>query len=299
MSDSAGGLLRRMVRPSGGGPGAVTPMRALRIAAARAADRSAGLPLSVLGIAEEEGPLDALLATLPDEALLLRTDRAGAPSGLLALDPEARSAVIEARILGAPAPRSADPRAPTATDAALCMPFAAAFLIESGGALAGSPLEGWIAGAAPAGRFASLREAEGALPDGPCRVLRLTLDLGGEGRQGLLALLLRSPAPVRAAEAAAPGATLAPRVLEAEVPLTAILHRVTLPLHAVEGWQPGQILPLPGVSTATVRVEAAGGVAVGAARLGQLGGRRAIRLEAAVAPALSDLPPALPGGTAP
>lgn len=290
MSDSTGAVLRRMMRPSGDRPAGVASRRALRIATVRAAERAAGLALSVLGIGEEEGSLDTLLPLLPEGALLLRVDRGGAAGGLIALDGEARSALLEARLLGSALPRSSPPRPPTATDALLCIPFATAFLAELGTALADGPLESWIAGAVSGGHFASLREVEGTLPEGPCRLLRLTLDLGGEGRQGLLALLLTAPPAPQRADHAAPGASLAPRVLEAEVTLSAVLHRLTLPLCEVEGWEPGQVLLLPGVSTASVRVEGVGGVALGTARLGQMGGRRAIRIEGALAADPSAVP---------
>jgi hypothetical protein len=39
---------------------ALTPARALRLALSRAAQRAIALPLSVIGVSEEEGPLDDL-----------------------------------------------------------------------------------------------------------------------------------------------------------------------------------------------------------------------------------------------
>jgi flagellar motor switch protein FliM len=293
MGDSvAGGILRRMARPA---QPASTPTRALRLAATRAAGSAAGLPLAVLGIAEEEGALDDLLAGLGDGLLLMRLDRDGAAAGLLALDGEGRSAAVEAQVLGRPAARAADPRPPTAADAALCAPFLDAFLAQAQAELEGSALADWLRGAGTAGRLADARGAGLALPDGRYRAMRLTLDLGAGGRQGLLLLMLRLPAPAPADPIRTPDATVAPLVLAAESPLRAVLHRLELPLAQVEAWAPGTVLPLPGVTVGSVRLEAAGGSEIGTARLGQVGGRRAIRIETPLAPPLQDIrPPPLP-----
>ncbi len=138
-----------------------------------------------------------------------------------------------------------------------------------------------------------------ALPEGRYRALRMTLDLGAGGRQGLLLLMLRLPEPPAAAVPAGEEATLAPRVLEAEAPLRAVLHRFPLPLAEAEGWQPGQVVPLPGVSVGSVRIEAPAGERIGTARLGQVAGRRAIRIETPLAPPLEEIrPPSLPGPAA-
>src|SRR5690242_11475027 len=111
-------LMRRIARPATPPP-ALTPARALRLATTRAAERSIGLALAVLGVAEEEGPLDELLSRLDDGLLILALATEDGPMGLAALDAEARAAVIEMQTLGRLVPSSPEPRAVTAADAAL------------------------------------------------------------------------------------------------------------------------------------------------------------------------------------
>jgi flagellar motor switch protein FliM len=135
------------------------------------------------------------------------------------------------------------------------------------------------------------------LPDGPYRIVRLTLDLGAGGRQGLAVLMVRLPPPrVPAPTEERPPATVAGQVLLSQAPLTAVLYRLRLPLEEAEALQIGQVLPLAGVTVASVRVEA-GGQDLGPARLGQVAGMRAIRIEQPVAPSLGAIPsPAKPAG---
>jgi flagellar motor switch protein FliM len=85
-------------------------------------------------------------------------------------------------------------------------------------------------------------------------------------------------------------ATVAPEALRAQALVEAILHRLSLPLSEASALEPGQLLPLPGVTVASVRLEA-GGVPLGPARLGQVAGMRAVRIETPLAPQLADLPP--------
>jgi flagellar motor switch protein FliM len=303
----AAGILRRIMRAAPGGSAEaapLTPARALRLAFARAADRAAGLAVAVLGVADEVAPLDDLLTRLEPGLMLLSVERAGTV-GLVALDAEARAAAVEAQTLGRPSAQAADPREPTAVDAALALPLAQAFLEEAEAATAGTRLDGWVGAARAGGRLPSAREAALTLPDGDYRAVRLTLDLGAGGRQGLCLLLL----PVALRQPEAPGAAgdgwregLGEQVMAAPAEVTAVLHRLRLPLAEAEGLDVGRVLPLPGVTVASVRLQGPGGADLGPARLGQVAGMRAVRLEAPPPPTLVEIGPAgpvplgLPGG---
>jgi hypothetical protein len=109
-------------------------------------------------IQEEEGELDDLLGRLEGGLMLLALRQGGQASGMIALDAEGRAAAIEAQALGRIAPAAPDAREPTAADAALARPFLAALLREAEGALAGTPLDGWLAAPEVAERVAP-REA--------------------------------------------------------------------------------------------------------------------------------------------
>ena len=282
-------LLRRIARPPVPPP-SLTPARALRLATTRAAERSIGLALGVLGVAEEEGLLDDLLSRLEEGLLVIALAEGAEPVGLAALDLEARAAIIEMQTLGRVASASPESRGVTAADVALAHPFLSSVLREIGEALVDTRLAGWLRGPRLANRLPSAREAMMYLPDGPYRIVRLTLDLGAGVRQGQFILMVRLP-PAKAdpEDVSARPTTVGPQAMGAPTSLRAVLHRLSLPLDAAEALEVGQVLALPGVTVASVRIEG-GGQDLGPARLGQVAGIRAIRLEAPLSPELHDIP---------
>lgn len=290
MEQSTASLMRRLVRTPAPPP-SVTPARALRLAMVRAAERSIGLHLAVLGVSEDMGPLDDLLSRLEEGLLIVALYEGPEPVGLIALDSEARAAVIETQTLGQLLHASPEPRAVTAADTALARPLLSAFLSEMQDAVEGTSLAGWTRGPRLAGRLPSGREAAMLLADGPYRIVRLTLDLGAGQRQGLALVMVRLPGAIRSPGPVAPvaAATVAEHVMGSQAPLTAVLHRLRLSLAEAEGLEVGQVLALPGVTVASVRIEA-GGVNLGPARLGQVAGMRAVRIEEPLAPHLDDIP---------
>lgn len=282
-------LLRRIARPGGPRP-ALTPARALRLATTRAAEQSIGLSLAVLGVAEEEGTLDDLLSRFEEGLLCLALAEGDDPVGLVALDAEARAAAIEAQALGRVSPILPEPRPVTAADAALARPLLSGILREIEEALADTALGGWLRRPRMAQRLPGTREATMLLPDGRYRVVRLTLDLGAGGRQGLLLLMVRlPPAKPMTPEPEGPVVTVAAQAMGAKAAIEAVLHRLHLPWEAAEAFAVGQVIPLPGVTVASVRLEG-GGQDLGPARLGQVAGMRAVRIEAPPGRDLEDIP---------
>lgn len=287
---------------------AVTPTRALRIAFTRAAERAVGLKLTVLGVGDETADLAGLLARLSDGWLLLRLHGAeptDAP-GLVAVDHGLVAAVIESQMRGRLSAATPEPRPLTAADAALVEPLVAAFLGEIARDAGGTGLDAWVAGRAAGGRLADLRAAELALPDGGYRIVGLSADLGAGEREGQILLALpdgqgRPGADHDDARRAAWSAALQGAVLAAPAAVEAVLHRMRLPLRAVQGLQIGQKIALPGVRVSSVRLETPDGRLVGRGRLGQVGGMRAVRIEPEPVIDLVDVAPRPPGlpGTAP
>lgn len=285
----AGGVtnaaLRRMVRPIPAPRAAepAVPARILRQAVTRAADAAADLPLVVLGVEIAETPLDDLIAALDPTQLLVMLGAGVGLEGVAALCPDLRAALIEMQTAGRLSALAPSPRAATTADFAMAEPFILHLLSALRSDTAGHPIASSVAGVGVLGRFANPRAAALALPDGVYRVIRLSIDLGQPDRQAalLLGLPLRSPpAATLAAPPADPAWTLAltRAVMDAPCALQAVLHRQTLTIGQVEGFVIGQVLPLPGVTVASVRVEGPGGSHVGAGKLGQMGGMRAVRL---------------------
>ncbi|EAR50209.1 possible flagellar switch protein FliM [Oceanicola granulosus HTCC2516] len=288
-------MLARKARVGGeaAASGVVTPARALRLAFARAVERVAGAQVAVVAVSEAALVLDEVVARLGTDDLVLALAGAEGVSGLAALDPELRSALVECQTTGAVSPEPAPERPVSVADAALTRPVVDAFLEELLAAAAPTALAGWGEGVATAGRLDGARGAGLSLAEAGYRLVALTVDLGAGTREGRLLVAL----PAR--EAPAPTASdwsgqFARAVQAAPAELRAVLHRFELPLERAEALAPGQVLPLEGVTVASVRLEGAERALVGHARLGQSAGLKAIRLGPPPRPELTERSPALP-----
>jgi flagellar motor switch protein FliM len=196
------------------------------------------------------------------------------------------------RLSAQPAPA----RRATMTDKIMCDAFLAAFLAGLPVAVAGTSYDGWVSDVGLADLWADRRAAGLHLPDLPYRVLRMTIDLTGTDRQGALVLalpLVSAPvaqtAPAKTPEPADWPQNFGAVVQTAPACLIARLHQFSLPLAQIQGWQVGQVLPLPGCTVNSVRLIALDGRQVGQAKLGQLAGKRAIRIEAELGLAMAEL----------
>ena len=262
----------------------VTSARALRLAMARSAERSVGLTLTVIGVTEEVMPLDALLAQLDPSWMLLSIGADDHLIGFAGLDLQARTAVVEVQTLGVLRTAAAPERPITPSDAALCAPFVARFLSDFAVTSDSTPLAGWTEGLAAGARFQDGRAVGMVLPECDMRLVRLSLDLATGERQGLFVLALPvrrvPPRPERAASGPRFADQFRSAVMEAPATLTAVLHRLRLPIREVERFRIGQVVDLPGITVRSVRIEGPDGVPVAEGRLGQITGMRAVRIEA-------------------
>lgn len=301
----AGSVLRRKL---GGGAEAAeeavqaSTSRALRLALSRAFEAVCGIGISVLGASDDPAPLEDLCDRLDAVPLLMALSAGQGPEGAAGLDAEARSAIVDVMTTGRVANAAAEARAVTATDAALCAPLLARFVAGLRETAKGSELARQAAGLTVQGQFASARTMGLDLPDRTFRLCRLTLDFGAGERQGEVVLALpmaEEAAPPKDPSAAqgtggAWATRLSQAVMSAPAQLLAELHRMRLPLAAVETLEVGQVLPLPGTSVASVRLCGPDGGVVARARLGQVAGQRAVRIEAPPPPELTEAPGALP-----
>lgn len=289
-------VLKRKV--GGGAP--VTPVtatRALRQSFARAAEDVAQLALTVLSINEEIAPLEEHLASIDNDWLMIVLQNADGPVGMAAVDIEFLSALIESQTLGLLSPNPATPRAATATDAALVAPLFDQFMMDLTDSAAGTPLAGWTDGYTAAERYLSTRAAGLELAEADYRKVLFSLDPGVEERTGKAIILLpvdrnkpqvvADPSTMNAAQWAD---TLEESVMGTSAELHAVLHRMRLPLSMIEAWEVGSEVVLFGVTVSSVQVEGVGEREIGAARLGQINGMRAIRLEREIPPLMEQLP---------
>ena len=286
-SDELGvSVLKRLTRPPSDAALAapVSPSKALRLAMIRAAEDRVGLIIAVLGITEEVVPLEDLLRLIEDEHLLLALNGDLGLCGLAGIDLQTRAAVIEMQTTGALRATPADPRAVTATDAAMIAPLIAGFLAEAVLSTAGTPLAGWTDHYKVGDRVLNTRAAGMSMVDTTYRLVRLTLDLGAGDRQGMIQIALPLSPEMKVQHApdtaAAWSADIASAVGNAPADLHAVLHRMRLSLRQVDGFQVGQLIAMPGITVGSVKLETADGRVVARARLGQMTGLRAVRIQA-------------------
>ncbi|ROT98614.1 FliM/FliN family flagellar motor switch protein [Histidinibacterium lentulum] len=283
---------------------ALTPARAVRMAFARATESSCGLKVGVTSLDEEEASLDAVAAALQEGDLVLDLRSPdGTILGMAALDRELRAAFVESQTMGRLSAVPAPDRPVSVADRALCAPVVDAVLTDLAVAAGSTALAGWADGARTGGRIDGGRGVSLQLPEDRYRLLRLEVDLSVAGRAGRMLLALPAERGRPAADPASSDWTerLHRLILSAPAVLTAVLHRMSLPISRLEDIAPGDLLPLDGVTVSSVRLEGAGNTLVATARLGQVGGMKAVRLEPPPPPELREathppasVPPALP-----
>ncbi|MCG3267343.1 FliM/FliN family flagellar motor C-terminal domain-containing protein [Yoonia sp. I 8.24] len=300
-------ILRRMAgqneQAKGNSP--VTSSRAVRLALTKAANDTVGLVLTIGGVADQILPLDEMLADLEDGLLLIGLTRDGQLVGLAALDMELRAAVVEMQTMGRLSAQKPENRAPTGTDKIMCDPVLAAFLAALPQALAGTSFGGWVDDIQLDDQIDSKRWAGLNLRDCPYRVVRMTTDLGVAERKADIVIALPVITVTQEPELTPPACvnwstTFQASVNAAPARLEAHLHRFQMPIGAAQSLTVGQIVPLPGCTVNSVRLLAPDGKTIAQAKLGQVGGMRALRIEEEMMPELAELdgapmapPPAL------
>lgn len=273
----------------------LTSSRALRVAMTRAADKSLGLSLTVSSVSETPLALDHLIQELPPENMYIALTRHGITVGILGIDAQIRAAAIEMQTMGKLSSQSPKERPHTKTDLMLIMPFCLSLMEELLETTSGSELEGWADDIVLGAAFESPRAAGLVLEDAEFRVMKLSIDLSVGERQAEVLLALPNNQQAVKAEVVSPldqswGAKMYSSVSAAPTTLTAVLHKMSLPLGQVDALKVGQVLPLYGATVGSVQLFAPDGVFVTEARLGQSGGKRAVRIEAAQDLAMRDLP---------
>lgn len=259
-----------------------TPMRLMRRALARAADKAVGLSTSVLGIAQDDLDAETLIETGPDGwvVLGLRNGANAGLTGLFLMDPAMRSALIEMQTIGRLLPPDPEPRGVTRTDAVMCQPFADRLLQELDDVGFGGDdlsLASYDMGALPDLRTAGLVMVQGAY-----HTWRITVQLGGGEAQGDILIALR-PRVVPDALPVDPSpewnTALRNALSDATADLDAVLCRMALPISTIERFEVGQVLRLAGTTVGSVTLVGPDGEDVSPARLGQVAGKRAVRIQ--------------------
>jgi len=255
------------------------------------------LSASVLGIAEEDLEAEALIESGPDDWVVIGLRDGAQPglTGLFLLDPALRSALVEMQTMGNLLPVSEAQRKVTRTDALLSIPFASQLLSEL--AEVGFGANALNPAIYDMGPMDDLRTAGLVMTQGLYRSWRITVQLGGGEHQGEMLIAMRpvvtaNPAPVDMA----PGWSNALRSALEDAPaeLEAVLSRMTLPMSHVEAFEVGQVMELAGTTVGSVSVVGPAGEKIAMARLGQVAGKRAVRLETEAIELQDDTPKSAP-----
>lgn len=268
--------------PSRDDDAAVSPERQVRRALGRAADKALGLSAILVDVTQDELEAEDLIETGPDGwvVLGLRDGSTAGLSGLFLIDPPMRSALVEMQTMGNLLAPTDDQRPVTRVDAVMAMPFADLFLKELAevgfGGVDVDP------SAYDMGPIDDLRTAGLVMLQGRYRRWTLKIKVGAGDVVGELMIAMRPPpasVDVPLSKNTSWSDALRKALNDAPADLDAVLTRFSLPINAVEAFEIGQVITLAGTTVGSVTLTGPGGEVVAAARLGQVAGKRAVRIE--------------------
>ncbi|MGR3312175.1 FliM/FliN family flagellar motor switch protein [Roseovarius indicus] len=278
---------------------AMSPSKALRLSLEKCGDRLFSLALTVATLEQRRLTHAQLKEEAGKDDLILLLDGQGGARGAALLDLQFAQALVEVQTTGRVRPGAAAERPMTGTDAAIAAPLVDAML---------AGFDEKLDEAAPGHRPIAFRygdrvgDARGlllALEAADFELFRMTVDIGGGAKTGILTLILPAsvlarpdPATGEAGEAA--DFDLGDLAMQVPVTLDAVLDRVQLSLAEVCALKPGMRLPVRASAIGKTELVAASGHVAAQVRLGQMNGMRAVRLNGAGG---DDAPPA-PGARA-
>jgi flagellar motor switch protein FliM len=302
MSDKAEISTLRRKAAGGGRSGAsltaMTPLKALRSAAARAGDDALNCVVGLRELAEETVTLDELVEKLPDPALFVQLDGPGRMRGIAAITPQVLGAVIEAQTIGKVLKSAAADRKPTRTDATLIADFLDRTLAGFAALMAECPAPPPVGGFGFGGALVDARSGVMLLQDVKHLHFIAELDFGHGAKIGKLHLVLPAEHKVarsRTADKSEWHATMNSTVLGTTARLEAVLCRLKMPLCDIAVLKEGDVINLTMASLADVALVGADGNRLVTAALGRSGAMRAVRVALTVARKPSPAPkPAVP-----
>jgi flagellar motor switch protein FliM len=260
--------------------------RALGRALRHAATPFEGLGLIPGKITVEVGQdLDAAIAALPDHGLVAALEQEGS-RGLLGLAPGLVDALVEVQTTGRVEAAELPPRQVTRIDEALARDFIDLVLAAFAREAATIEARDWPDRLGYGSRIRDRGQVSLLLPEASYTVLSADLGFDGVERRTRLVLVLPSnpalarkvapdrPRPVDPAWVAARTGLIE----TLRLPLEVVLMRVTQPLCEVQRLAVGDLLPFGVADLQEVSLETLEGRVLAHGRLGQLGGRRALRL---------------------
>ena len=274
-------LLRRKakVQQSGFAPGARTAARVWQTTMPRVADKMLGLHLRVEEVSDSNVLPSQLLARADESSLIALIQTADGREGVAVLESGLLAGLIEAVVCGEVGRGELMDRPATETDGAICAPIVDGWIRAFDSEVAPFEEQPAVATARILSRLQDPRSAVLALPEMTLSATRISLDIGEGARSGVLTLAVASTA-ADSGESLADELTedLQANVAGSAVYLDAVLHRFQMPLNKIEGTEVGDIVTLPVGAIRNVSLEGLDGRRVAIARLGQIGGAKAVCL---------------------
>lgn len=264
--------------------GAMTPAKALRASLTQAAEDVAGLICHPGVVEETRTTIDAFCEACEGNQLIALLEGPERRFGIMLFDTQVLGALIEMQTTGRVASKPAEDRPPTRTDAIMCADVIDAVLegLESRAAEADLPLAPALGGFRYAMALSEVRAIPMTLENIPYRLYAIPVDLGQGAKQGTVQLLLPFNPPGRGprdpAEVSSFTDTLSGLVMETEAHLTGTLVRMDMPLSKVMALEVGAIIPVDIDALRHVAIEDVDGRVVAHGRLGQVEGKRALRI---------------------
>lgn len=261
----------------------MSPAKALRRALSRAADSLWDLALVTQSVSMEALDQDGVVDSLKPAELLLLLDGPDGTLGLVAIERDVMTGLIEVQTIQQVTTMPLDPERPlTATDAAMMAPLIDGALQRMAEYLQEHPMHPEIAGFRFGAMVEDSRTASLLLDAHGYRAFRAEVDLALGRRKGRISIYVPEVQGKRG-KGAADEAQIGPgphEELLSRVParLDAVLTRITMSLGRAGQLRPGDVLKLPLDALDRVEVTAGRGQTVARGKLGQNNGFRAVRL---------------------
>lgn len=256
--------------------------RLLRLALERAADDQLGLSFDVTSLRQSMCTLEKLADVFPQDALLGILE--GNAQGAVAVDVALFSGLVEFQTIGTVLPTVPKGRSATRVDAALIAPVLDVALAGFDESVADTNHAPWAQGYVFGAMVADMRALLLTLSARVFHLFEIEVSLSNGARGGTMMLAFAdSQKAVSGAEkpnASGEGTeALRQAVLSSQATFSAVVGRLSVPLHQLQDLKVGEALVLPAGSLRETRLEASGGDHATPVILGQLNGFRAVRLK--------------------
>lgn len=257
-------------------------LRALRLALARSADDTVGLAMSVIGATQSRRDQDVIGRAIAEDRLYLILAGQNGLLGAACMDRACVSAMLQQQTTGQVTGTAPSDRPFTETDAAMVAPFLDAFLPRAAEQCEVQTDRQCLSDFSFNARAATRRGLILSLEQESYRVFDLTVEIAGGRVQGHITLILPDPLalpePEQSEVGQDPVAGLEQSFGVMRAELNAVVARVRLPLSALAGMKPGEVLPLIENRLDRIEILSIEGHNVAQARLGQCKGMRAVRM---------------------